>query len=219
MLRELETYRVEWDELESAHRQNAQFLEALAADKSAMRSLIERVPHDPELREMCEHNRTLDKLVLHDAPDRGFRIRVHLWSDTEFGHPHNHRWSFTTRLLTGCYEHVIYEAPGGFNAPEPGSPDQTIELAERFRTVERAGDSYTMHHGMVHCTTTTPRTITMMVRGPIGQSLSLTTDPATGKFWFGVGRQKQTSQEVARRRLTDEQYENFCNEVDKLGIV
>ncbi|MFI7110322.1 hypothetical protein ACIBK9_28715 [Nonomuraea sp. NPDC050227] len=228
MLSELATYRVDdWNDIEKTHTQNLQFLVALAADKQAMGVLVDRVVHDSTLRDMCEHNRTLDKLVLHDAPERGFRIRLHLWSDKETGHPHNHRWSFTTLLLTGHYDHVFYRTTGGYETLDPseltadgGLPrGRDIQVHETFRTTERAGDSYTLHHDIVHCTTTMPQTITLMVRGPVAKANSLTTDPETGRFWFGLGRQRVSATEAKRRVMRDEQYDFCRSELLRLGVI
>lgn len=201
MLSELADYRVDWADLSKAHLQNSQFLTALSADAKAMRELVDGVRTDPRLWDMCEHNRLFDKLVLHDAPDRNFRIRLHVWSNMEVAAPHDHRWSFTTRLLTGSYDHVLY------HVIEDADASVAPAFEPRVQTTERAGDSYTIHHDTVHATTTKANTISLLVRGPAEKSVSRRMDPNTGKLWFGLGRKDQTEADIARRRMTVERFE------------
>jgi hypothetical protein len=206
MLDELAKYWVDWDDLSKAHQRNTAFLRELSSDKEAMRSLIDGLKDDPALWDMCEHNRLFDKLVLHDAPDRGFRIRLHRWFDHEVAAAHDHRWSFTTLVLRGSYEHVLYDVLSAPDDSRQPRPDGHVDLAERLCKTERAGDSYTIHHTTVHATTTSPRTLTLLVRGPAEKARSRRTDPATGKIWYGVGRQDQTEDQIAKRRLTMAQF-------------
>ncbi|MDT0436432.1 MULTISPECIES: hypothetical protein [Streptomyces] len=214
MLDELAAYHVDWSDLDKAHQNNSAFLAALASDKDALRRLVDGVRTDPLLWDMCEHNRLFDKLVLHDAPDRNFRIRLHVWSDMEVAAPHDHRWSFTTRLLTGGYDHMLYQVVED-TSQEGAAP----AFEPRFRTTERAGDSYTIHHEVVHATTTQARTVSLLVRGPAEKSVSRRMDPHTGKLWFGLGRKDQTEADVARRRMTVEQFEVIRAQLADAGLV
>jgi hypothetical protein len=221
MLAELESYRVDWRDLDQAHRQNSEFLKALTSDQGAMRDLVERVPSEPTLWDMCEHSRLFDKVVLHDAPDRGFRIRLHIWSDSEVAAAHDHRWSFTSRILLGGYKHVLYDV---LDSPEAGASaqaedDRHLAVVEKFRTTQRAGDSYTIHHTTVHSSTTSAHTVTLLVRGPAEKSRSRRMDPATGKIWYGVGRKDQTAADIARRRMTAGQYDRIRKELDGNSII
>ncbi|MFH8566384.1 hypothetical protein [Streptomyces sp. NPDC017988] len=213
MLSELARYRVDWTDLGKVHLQNSEFLTALSADKEAMRELVDGVRAEPRLWDMCEHNRLFDKLVLHDAPDRNFRIRLHVWSNMEVAAPHDHRWSFTTRLLTGSYDHVLY------HVVEDGDASVAPAFEQRFQSTERAGDSYTIHHETVHATTTKANTISLLVRGPAEKDVSRRMDPNTGKLWFGLGRKDQTDADVARRRMTVEHFDVIRAQLVDAGII
>ncbi|WPO69646.1 MULTISPECIES: hypothetical protein [unclassified Streptomyces] len=213
MLSELARYRVDWTDLGKVHLQNSEFLTALSADKEAMRELVDGVRAEPRLWDMCEHNRLFDKLVLHDAPDRGFRIRLHVWSNMEVAAPHDHRWSFTTRLLTGSYDHVLY------HVVEDADASVAPAFEQRFQSTERAGDSYTIHHETVHATTTKANTISLLVRGPAEKDVSRRMDPNTGKLWFGLGRKDQTDADVARRRMTVEHFDAIRAQLVDAGII
>ncbi|CAM5501879.1 hypothetical protein SXANM310S_03609 [Streptomyces xanthochromogenes] len=214
MLSELARHHVDWADLEKAHQHNAAFLAALSADTDALRKLVDGVRTDPQLWDMCEHNRLFDKLVLHDAPDRNFRIRLHVWSNMEVAAPHDHRWSFTTRLLAGTYDHVLYHV-----IEEPDDETTAPAFEPRFRTTERAGDSYTIHHDVVHATTTQAHTVSLLVRGPAEKRVSRRMDPATGKLWFGQGREDQTEADVAKRRMTAERFEVIRAQLADIGLI
>ncbi|MDF3290310.1 hypothetical protein [Streptomyces silvisoli] len=219
MLTELAHYSVEWNDLHKAHEQNSRFLRRLAADREGMRTLFDRVREDPTLWDMCEHNRLFDKLVLHDAPERGFRLRLHRWFDDEVAAAHDHRWSFTTLVLRGGYDHTLFEVLRAPDGNKTSGPDERVQVAERFRTTERAGDSYTIQHTTVHSTATSPQTVTLLLRGPAEKPRSRRTDPSTGQIWYGVGRQDQTAGEVAKRQLSIDQYERIHEELAAYGIV
>ncbi|MGW7466961.1 hypothetical protein ACWGJT_20200 [Streptomyces xantholiticus] len=215
MLSELASYRVDWADLNKAHQKNSEFLAALSADTEAMRQLVDGVRTNSHLWDMCEHNRLFDKLVLHDAPDRDFRIRLHVWSNMEVAAPHDHRWSFTTRLLAGTYDHVLYQVIEEADADVSVAP----AFEPRFRTTERVGDSYTIHHDIVHATTTQAHTVSLLVRGPAEKSVSRRMDPNTGKLWFGLGRKDQTEADVAKRRMTVERFEVIRAQLVDTGII
>jgi hypothetical protein len=219
MLDELAKYWVDWTDLKKAHERNSAFLRELSSDRATMRALIDGLHEDAVLWDMCEHNRLFDKLVLHDAPDRGFRIRLHRWFDHEVAAAHDHRWSFTTLVLRGSYEHILYDVVSAPDDRDVPRPDEHVDLVERLATTEGSGDSYTIHHTSVHATTTSPRTVTLLVRGPAEKARSRRTDPATGRIWYGVGRQDQSEEQVAKRRLSLDQYGVIRDELVEHGII
>jgi hypothetical protein len=223
MLSELESYSVDWSNLNKAHLQNSEFLEALTANKEAMAVLVGRVQTEPDLWDLSEHNRLFDKLVLHDAPDRNFRLRLHIWADIEVATPHDHRWSFTTLLLRGGYQHTLYDLTDSHGNSVP--PDAALDandqpkFVERFSSTLRGGDSYTIHHTLVHSTLTRSRTVSLVVRGPAEKSRARTTDPMTGAIQFGFGRQDQTVEDVAKSRLSTDRYEEIREQLRNHSII
>lgn len=79
-------------------------LTELGEDRSLLHRLIEKVPGNEHLCALSEHYDILDKLVLHDAPS-GWRLRLHVFLPGYYDRPHNHRWTYSSRILTGHYEH------------------------------------------------------------------------------------------------------------------
>jgi hypothetical protein len=85
-------------------------LDMLTADRALLSELTDAVPNDPHLVGLCEHYDILDKIVLHDAP-AGWRLRLHVFLDGYFDRPHNHRWTYTSRILSGSYAHPLRHRP------------------------------------------------------------------------------------------------------------
>lgn len=117
---------IRWDDPDQAAQTVANLLDTVQSDRSALRELVVRAQHEPKLSTMCEADEFRTKFVLYDALDRGFRLRMHLWRDDFSDTPHQHRFGYVTRLLSGSYEHVIY----GANQPItlPGQDEYYDEL-------------------------------------------------------------------------------------------
>ncbi|MGQ0532128.1 MAG: hypothetical protein ACT4OF_05465, partial [Caulobacteraceae bacterium] len=131
MICDLERVTIDWDSFEDGAKQSLALIEELAGDKSALRSLVLRVADDERLLSMCEvhqHDEVADELeipaedrrvhylVLHDALERGMRLRLLEPAVGSFNPIHDHRYSFASVLLSGSYRHSIFNpiplAPG-----------------------------------------------------------------------------------------------------------
>jgi hypothetical protein len=204
---------IDWSDIERARQQSKELLHALAQDRTALRALVERAREVDDLFDKCEHHRLLDKLVIYDALDRGLRIRVHLSTNEHKDRPHDHRFSFTTLILRGSYQHVRHElthAGGEQSIPVESQDDfdavtHDLRVVPRFVTTERPGNCYTLHHTEIHTTFTTPDTVSLFLRGPAEKERSIITDRETGRAWWRYGEeQEKVSRRVAKR--IDEQY-------------
>jgi hypothetical protein len=87
---------------------------------------------DTRLQGMCERYDFLDKLVVRDLPDAGVRVRLHLYRDGYFDRPHNHRWSFASRILRGQYVHRIFGRDAELT--EDTGPGTLRAIHERIET-------------------------------------------------------------------------------------
>lgn len=90
---------LEWNDTAKAETTAADLLAHLAGDRTALRAAVEDTFADPHLRGLCEHYDILDKIVLHDD-ETGFRIRLHLFGSDHYDRPHNHRWTYSARLIS-----------------------------------------------------------------------------------------------------------------------
>ena len=131
-----------------------------AITPAVLDDLLEALLADPRLQAMCERYDFLDKLVLHDMPDAGVRIRLHLYRDGYYDRPHNHRWSFASRIICGQYGHRIFGTDDAFT--EDTDPATLRPLCERTET---PGSTYALHHAIVHTVQASGGTISLLIRG------------------------------------------------------
>jgi hypothetical protein len=93
---------INWKDLAAVAAANDKLLTALDSDRTTLRELTERALSNPELLHPCEHYDILDKIVLHDDPS-GWRLRLHVFLPGYFDRPHNHRRTYSSRILHGSY--------------------------------------------------------------------------------------------------------------------
>jgi hypothetical protein len=98
---------LDWNDLPAVNSAATALLGQLAANRTILADLTAQMVENPHLAALCEHYDILDKLVLHDDPS-GWRLRLHVFLDGYFDRPHNHRWTYTSRILTGSYTHTLY---------------------------------------------------------------------------------------------------------------
>ena len=187
---------VDWNDLAAVAAASDKLLTALDSDRTTLRKLAERALDNPELLHLCEHYDILDKIVLHDDPS-GWRLRLHVFLPGYFDRPHNHRWTYSSRILHGSYTHTLYGTDDQF-----GTGDIDV-AALRPRTVrtESTGDFYTLHHTMVHSVTAQPYTTSLIVRGPAVKDRFLVTDRTTGQAWWQHGATTESPEEAASKRM------------------
>ena len=87
----------------------------LAQDKTELRNQVLKIPLTSSLFGLCEHYDILDKIILEDGP---IRIRLHIFADEYFDRPHNHRWTYSSLILSGGYQHTIYSLKEEIDSPE-----------------------------------------------------------------------------------------------------
>jgi hypothetical protein len=145
---------VDWDDLEEVERASERLLRELAAQPAQLRNSLASLSERPDLLALCEHYDILDKIVLHDDPD-GWRLRLHVFLDGYFDRPHNHRWTYTSRILSGSYTHVLYGTDHDFN-----DEVDIAALSSRLVRIEEPGDTYALHHSMIHSVTANGEAVT-----------------------------------------------------------
>lgn len=155
-------------DLREVQRISRELLDRLADDRGLLTRLVDEIPQDPQRLSASRVTLLLNRLSLFQAADRSFEIRMNMNPrlDNQLV-PHDHCYSFATRILTGGYVHVVrrrtddWEGPLSADALEPA-----------IVTIERPGSSYTLGHQMVHQAVMEPDTVTLFVRGPRRKNLS-----------------------------------------------
>lgn len=179
--------------------------EALATlgQPACLRYLFDRLLDDPVLMARSERQKQSDRVVIYEDPEDRFRVRLNRWRGVPET-PHNHRFPFSARVLSGQYRHALYGDVEQFLERDSDRP-----LLPHLVRVERAGDCYSITEQMVHQTTAEPDTMSILVRGPAARDFGVALDPNTGR----VASQKRGSAteaptihaatEMNRQQLTD----------------
>ncbi|GII65314.1 hypothetical protein Skr01_53990 [Sphaerisporangium krabiense] len=221
----LDKLDVDWTNLPETHRTTREILAELAADRRTLRTMIDRVRETPSLLALCERHRLLDKIVVHDAPN-GVRLRVHISTKEHRDRPHDHRFSFTSRILTGAYRHTRHELVGELDESVPWHVQDDVDavLSEakavpRFVTRQTAGSTYSLHHTEVHTTFTTPDTVSLFLRGPSEKDRSLITERETGRLWWRYGADKERQDRRARKQMQPAEFEELVGRLHRLDVI
>jgi predicted metal-dependent enzyme (double-stranded beta helix superfamily) len=209
-LRDVRT--VDWEDLEAVQAVSGAVLDALAQNRVLLHSLVAGVASASNLARLCERYDILDKLVLHDD-ESGFRIRLHVFQPGYFDRPHNHRWTYSSRILLGSYRHALFGRDMGLW--EGIDVDLLRPLMVR---TEEVGTTYTLSHNMVHSVVAQPHTVSLIVRGPAVKDRFLVADRATNKAWWQYGAAIESEQDAAAKRMSSDQIHGCQSLLTDLGL-
>jgi predicted metal-dependent enzyme (double-stranded beta helix superfamily) len=159
-------------------------------------ALLDQLEQRPELHGLCEHLDFMDKLVLWTAPEGSSRLRLHVFRPGYVDWPHNHRFDFVSRILSGRYLHRIYPEAV---LTSKSSPAQWTPLMTR---VERPGSEYLLQHDAVHAVTATTTTISVAVRGPIVKQRAIVLNGQTGARVDLLGADDEPADVRRRKRMS-----------------
>jgi hypothetical protein len=187
--------KVNWDDLPSLRDAAEKAFTSLTAERwSLLLDLLDALPANPALTEMCETYDFLDKLVLYNDAEAGYRVRLHVFQSGYFDRPHNHRWSFASMILTGSYLHTQFGADDDFESA-------TMESLQplHIRT-ERPGDWYALHHTAVHSVRAEAGTVSLVLRGPAAKDSFRIIDAPSGASFHVRGAKDESAAERAAKR-------------------
>lgn len=204
---------LDWHNLPAVTAASTTLLDQLADNRALLGELAAAAVEDPHLAGLCEHYDILDKIVLHDDPD-GWRLRLHVFLTGYFDRPHNHRWTYTSRILTGSYTHTLYGSD-----QELTDEVDVAALSPRLVRIEEPGDTYTLHHSMIHSVTAHGETVTLIVRGPAVKDRFVVTDRTTGKAWWQYGAATETPEAASAKRMTHEQLRDRIAALHSAGLL
>jgi hypothetical protein len=225
MLDVLDRLTIDWTDLDRATAVTDALLHELAADRDTLRMLVDRAAEDDDLLAQCECHRLLDKIVLYDGLSRGFRVRLHISTSDHLDRPHDHRFSFSSLILSGSYKQVrhriVGEVPDSV-APEIQEDHQAVPIAARvepeFATTEQVGSFYTIHHSVIHTTIMEDNTVSLFIRGPAEKERSLITDRDTGQLWWRYGAKDELPERRSQKTMDLSQFEMRRRKLEALGV-
>ena len=226
MLDVLDRLTLDWTDLDKVSATTDALLHELAGDKETLRTLVDRIADEPDLLAACERHRLLDKLVIYDGIDRGFRIRLHLATNDHLDRPHDHRFSFSSLILRGGYRHVRHRSSGKLDADLPLDIEEDhqavptgFKVEPYFSTEEKEGSFYTIHHSVIHTTVMEDDTVSLFIRGPAEKDRSLITDRATGDLWWRRGAQDETPERRKRKMMSHSDYDVLRQKLVGLDVI
>jgi hypothetical protein len=152
---------VGWGDARQAHGDLADIVGRLLSDRQQLADSIRDVL-DGSGAAGCESYPAMDKLLLWSSPDRRLRLRLHVFFPGYADRPHDHRWSFLSRILAGRYTHSLYgTAPDVLDRVERGLPLRVLYARD-----ESAGSDYFLDSGLVHSLHAEEVTVSLLLRGP-----------------------------------------------------
>ncbi|WP_280465349.1 hypothetical protein [Nocardia brasiliensis] len=187
---------IDWNDINDVETICRGFFARLAAEPGIVRARLEALPQRPELLGLCEHYDILDKIVLFNDPDTGIRVRLHIFLPGYFDRPHNHRWSYASRILRGHYRHYLF---GNAELDDHIEPAKLPVLHVREEPIDT---TYALHHSMVHAVVAEPFTVSLVVRGPAVKDRFLVSDRKTGQAWWQFGAAQESPEESQRKQMT-----------------
>lgn len=203
---------LDWNDLGAVELESTRLLDILDADRALLGAMVARIPSEQRLANLCEHYDILDKLVVHDD-ESGFRVRLHVFQPGYFDRPHNHRWTYTSRILRGSYRHFLFGADTDFR-----EGIDVREMTPMMIRTEVPGSTYSLRHDMVHSVTAEAHAVSLIVRGPAVKDRFLVADRATNKVWWQYGAARESQAEASAKRMSRVQIEECANLLSELAV-
>lgn len=201
---------IDWANGRAAYRIASGILREVASVDGLVGATAREVTGNARTRTDCESYDTMDKIVLWANADRSTRLRLHVFHPGYSDRPHNHRWSFASRLLAGQYLHSIY-----------GSEDEVLAHADSPR-VQHAyalgpGGDYYLAHSLVHSLSTETTTVSLVLRGPSVKDSYFTLDGAS-TLW-STGADRESGAERQAKTMTDDGVDRVLATLGHVGIL
>ena len=203
--------RLDWSDIDNVASVTTRALDELTRP-AAVRELLRNAVADPRLVDLSERRHWGDRVILFDDPDSGVRLRLHRFEQS-YDEPHSHRWSFTTRVLTGRYRNWLY-------GPEKWV-DHIVSDRHSMPPValvrdETHGASYTIDNQMVHNVRVEADTFSMIVRGPADKERALRV--RDGGIYWQYGRRRESAEAVDAVRTSEHRLHEILELAQRVGV-
>ena len=198
------------NDLSAFAEKTREILAQLAKDKTRLRKQVLATLSTPSLFRLCEHYDILDKVILADGL---MRIRLHIFAKEYFDRPHNHRWSYSSWILSGGYEHVIYTLKEEVDCP------QVQDITPVMIREEKAGQFYTLHSSQYHSVIAKPNTVTLIARGRPDCDRFRLIDRVTKQSWWQYGAAVESQEEQEKKKMTKSHFYRAIETLEKLEII
>ncbi|MEV4207802.1 hypothetical protein [Nocardia salmonicida] len=204
---------LDWDDVEAVDSATRKAFDQLVSGRYLLRRALNAIADNPNLTPLCEHYDILDKLVLHDDPESGIRVRLHIFGPGYNDRPHNHRWTYASHILRGEYRHRLY------GEAELGTDIDLSTLRAVHVRQEQVGASYALHHSAIHAVVAEPGTVSLVIRGPAIKNRFPVMDAKTGKSWWQYGANQESVEDAERKRMTRRRFDELVVSLRQWNIV
>ena len=130
-------------------------------------------------------------------------------SQVDITQAHNHRWNFSSLILSGDYRHTLYRE-------ENSSPLCLIPTLVRQESV---GDCYTLHHSQYHLVVEQPDTVSLLVRGPLEKESFQVVHQTAGGISWQKAPSLDSPEEKEHKKMDVERYQRLVNKLVRLKII
>ena len=206
---------IEWADAGQAHAATSGIFDRILAEDELLATVIDETIASRGSEGDCESFDALDKLVLWQSADGAQRLRLHLFSPGYYDRPHNHRWSFASRILSGRYAHSLY----GLEDEVWAAAERGVLPAARYVSEERAGGGYFLDSSLVHSVSTDTVTVTLVLRGPAVKNDYFTFDVAANSVSHGMGAKQESAAERLAKAMTVDGFSRVRTTLAQQGLV
>ncbi|MEU9047983.1 MULTISPECIES: hypothetical protein [unclassified Kitasatospora] len=205
---------LDWNDMAVLNEQLDELLEELATSPTWLNDAFDHVLATPDLLVQSERLQELDRVVLVNDEASGVRVRLHVFRQRFFDRPHNHRWSFGTRILAGSYRHYIF---GDY--PDLSPDTDARKLTPPLVRVETPGTGYVLRHTLVHSVGAVPETTSLIVRGPAEKDRFVVMNRDTGEAWWQYAHTVEDPEVIRNRRLGADKVNDIRDLLKRQGVV
>ena len=207
--------KIDWANLKTVFYETQKLLLTLSNDRKLLKELLVKASGNKEYVSLSEHYDFFDKLVLYNDELDRFRIRIHVFS--ELSHklrPHNHRWNYSSVILRGKLIHSIYGTTNNIN--EETSPS---ELKPNSISIFDEGSIYSLSSNVFHSIDAEPNTVSLFIRGQPYTDKFLVMDKKSNSSWWEYSRDCETIEEVERKKMSINKYNQIINKLHSWNII
>jgi hypothetical protein len=205
---------LDWSDMTKLNQQLDELLAELATSPTWLNDAFDHVLATPELLVQSERLQELDRVVLVNDEASGVRIRLHRFRERFFDRPHNHRWSFGTRILAGSYTHFIF---GDY--PDLSPETDARQLSSAMVREELPGTGYVIRHTLLHSVGAVADSTSLIVRGPAEKDRFVVMNRDTGEAWWQYAHTVEDPEVIAARRLGADKVEEIRDLLKRQGVI
>ncbi|MES2344516.1 MAG: hypothetical protein V4494_01060 [Chlamydiota bacterium] len=205
------------ESLDEFEKQSKEILFRVSQDRVYLRQLVLQVATTPSLFALSAHYDAVDKIVLWNSEDHKMQLRLHIYaggdrslgsSQADIAQAHNHRWNFSSLILSGGYRHTIYRKDKELNLLIPGMIRQ-----------ESVGNCYTLHHSQYHSIEELPNTVSLLVRGSLEKESFQVINEKGGEMKWREGSSLNNPTEIAQKKMSYERYQMAVDQLINLEVI